>query len=346
MTRVSVIATVRNEAGTVGALLESLERQSVRDFETVVVDGGSTDGTLELLREHARRCPSLRVVEAPGANIASGRNRAIEAARGDVILATDAGVELPPDWVARLSRPLLESSELDVVGGFFASAPQSTFEFALGSTTLPLVDEVRPAAFNPSSRSVAFRRSAWEAAGRYPEWLDYCEDLWFDFELRRRGQRIGFEPAACVAFRPRGSLGAFFRQYFRYARGDGKARILLRRHAIRYAAYAFLAAALLTRRRPLLAPAALGGLAYCWRPWRRVVRTRRRFAWLGGPELAQAIAWVPALRVVGDVAKMSGFPLGLLWSLRRPRANAASRQAGAAGPSINHQPSTINPRTE
>jgi glycosyltransferase involved in cell wall biosynthesis len=319
VSRVSVVATVRNEAATVGALLASLERQTLRDFEAVVVDGGSTDGTLELLRARAADRPWLRVLAAPGANIAAGRNRAIEAARGDVLLVTDAGVELPPDWVERLSRPLLDAADLDVVGGFFASAPRTTFEFALGNTTLPLPDEVRPETFNPSSRSVAFRRSAWAAAGRYPEWLDYCEDLWFDFELRRRGQRIGFEPAACVAFRPRATLPAFFRQYFRYARGDGKAGILLRRHALRYAAYAFLAAALLTRRRPLLALAALGGLAYCRRPWLRVLRTHRRFDWLGPSGLALALAWVPLLRLVGDAAKMCGLPLGLLWSLRHPR---------------------------
>jgi glycosyltransferase involved in cell wall biosynthesis len=320
VSRLSVIATVRNEADTIVPLLESLAAQTVQGFEIVVVDGGSTDGTPELLRERAGRCPALRIVEAPGANISAGRNRAIEAARGDVILATDAGVELPPDWVELLSRPLLESDRLDVVGGFFASAPRTTFEFALGNTTLPLADEVRPAIFNPSSRSVAFRRSAWEAAGRYPEWLDYCEDLWFDLELRKRRQRIGFEPAACVAFRPRPTLGAYFLQYFRYARGDGKARILLGRHALRYAAYALLTAALLTRRRPLLALSALGGLAYCRRPWWRILRTRRRFDWLGPSELALALAWVPLLRLVGDVAKMCGLPVGLLWSLRRAAA--------------------------
>jgi glycosyltransferase involved in cell wall biosynthesis len=321
--KVSLIATVKDAAPFVPEFLTSVEAQTRAPDEVVIVDGGSTDGTLELLRAHAERCPSFRVIEAPGANIAAGRNKAIEAARGDVILATDAGVELPPDWIERLSRPLLGSSELDVVGGFFASAPRTTFEFALGNTTLPLADEVQPATFNPSSRSVAFRRSAWEAAGRYPEWLDYGEDLWFDFELRRRGQRIGFEPAACVAFRPRVSLGGFFRQYFRYARGDGKARIMLRRHALRYATYAFLTVALLTRRRPLLALAALGGLAYCRRPWLRVLRTHRRFDWLGRSDLALALAWVPVLRLVGDVAKMCGFPLGLLWSLRRAPADRA-----------------------
>src|SRR5438034_5674173 len=98
---VSVIVTVRNEAGAIDALLDSLRSQTRAPDEIVVVDGGSNDGTLELLQQAAQRWAALRVIEAPGANIARGRNLAIEAARGDVLLSTDAGVELPREWVAR-----------------------------------------------------------------------------------------------------------------------------------------------------------------------------------------------------------------------------------------------------
>ena len=230
-----------------------------------------------------------------------------------MILVTDAGVVLPADWMERLARPLLDYPDLDVVGGFFESAPRSVFELALGATTLPLADEIDPATFNPSSRSVAFRRGAWRKVGGYPEWLDYCEDLWFDFELRKAGQRVGFEPRAVVQFRPRTSPRAFFLQYYRYARGDGKAGIMLRRHAIRYATYAFAAVAAESLRPTLLAALGLGAAAYCRRPWLRLWRTRQRHGWA---ELAAAAAWVPALRALGDVAKMCGFPAGLLWARR------------------------------
>ena len=50
------------------------------------------------------------------------------------------------------------------------------------------------------------------------------EDVVFDLDLRRMGCTFVMEPRANVGFRPRGSLTAFFRQYYRYARGDGKAR--------------------------------------------------------------------------------------------------------------------------
>ena len=316
---VSVVATVRNESASIDALVASLAAQSFRDFELVLVDGGSIDDTVERIQRHARTDPRFRVLRAPGANISQGRNRAIEAARGDVVLVTDAGVVLPADWIERLARPLLDYADLDVVGGFFESAPRSVFELALGATTLPLADEVDAATFNPSSRSIAFRRAAWRRVGGYPEWLDYCEDLWFDLELRKAGQRMGFEPHALVKFRPRTSLKAFFLQYYRYARGDGKAGLWPKRHAIRYGTYACAAFALASRRPPLLAALGLGALAYCRRPWLRLWRTRHRHAWAGAAELAAAAAWVPLLRAVGDAAKMAGFPTGLLWA-RRNRA--------------------------
>ena len=87
--------------------------------------------------------------------------------------------------------------------------------------------------------------------GGYPEWLDYCEDLVFDLALQQSGARFAFAPRAIAWFRPRGSLAAFFRQYYRYARGDGKADLWRARHAIRYAVY--LGALLWCARAPVVA---------------------------------------------------------------------------------------------
>ncbi|MFN0071296.1 MAG: glycosyltransferase [Chloroflexota bacterium] len=311
---VSVIATVKNEAASIQTLLDSLARQTHRPDDVVLVDGGSTDGTLQILKRPGPLGASLRVFSSPGANISEGRNRAIREAQHDLLLVTDAGVALPDDWVERLVAPFEGSDDVAMVGGFFASAPTSLFEWALGATTLPLVDEINPATFMPSHRSVAFRRSIWEALGGYPEWLDYCEDLLFDMRLRVAGYHVVFEPRATVAFQPRSNLRAFALQYLRYARGDGKARILLQRHLIRYAVYAgavFLGAIMV--RVPAFRGAmgfSAGGLAvaYCRQPWLRLMATRGDRPLIA---LLAAGALVPVLRLTGDLAKMIGFPAGL-----------------------------------
>ena len=107
----------------------------------------------------------------------------------------------------------------------------------MGVTVLPEVRDIDPAKFMPSSRSVAFRREVFEQVGGYPEWLDFCEDLVFDFRLSAAAGPFAFAPEAVVYFRPRRSMRAFLKQYYRYARGDGKANLFFRRHLIRYLTY-------------------------------------------------------------------------------------------------------------
>ncbi len=343
--RVSVIATVRNEAGSIATLLESLCAQTRAPDEVIIADGGSTDGTLAILKKYDNRLP-LRVLSLPGANISQGRNAAIAAATGEVIACTDAGVRLEPCWLAELVAPFeaeeaekeqlarlrehLDVTEfpwtfapVQVVRGFFQADPHTVFEAALGATTLPDLEDIDPARFLPSSRSIAFRKSAWEAAGRYPEWLDYCEDLVFDLRLQEVAGPEGwaFAPHAVAHFRPRPNLRAFFRQYYRYARGDGKADLWRARHAVRYGTYLIALPTLLWlgARISRIFHIILGltAFAYLRTPYRRL---RPHLARYGPADRLRAILWVPIIRLTGDVAKMIGYPVGVWWRLRKRAA--------------------------
>ncbi len=322
-----------NEADALPRLLESIAAQSRAPDEIVVVDGGSTDATMDILREYRARLP-LKILQARGANISRGRNLAIRAARGDIIASTDAGVRLEPNWseeivkpfdrspqpAARSDQPTLcavsgQPSAVEAVAGFFVPDPQTVFETALAATTLPVLSDIVPEKFLPSSRSVAFRKRAWEAVGGYPEWLDFCEDLVFDFKLRAC-YRFVFAPRALVHFRPRSSLRAFFKQYYQYARGDGKANLWLLRHVIRYVTYLVvlpLTLALL-RFSPVLGFGILvfGFFALCFTPYKRLLPTLRAFSRV---DKLRALLWVPLIRVTGDVAKMVGYPVGVVWRL-------------------------------
>ncbi|MGQ9840560.1 MAG: glycosyltransferase [Anaerolineae bacterium] len=332
--RVSVICTVLNEGEAIRRLLDSLAAQTRPADEVIIVDGGSRDNTAAVIQEYAGRLP-LRVLVEPGANIARGRNIAIAAARGEIIASTDAGVWLEPHWLEKLLepfRPAVQQSQGSAnqkipdapfaVAGFFVPDPHTTFEIAMGATVLPAAEDINPARFLPSSRSVAFTKAAWAAAGGYPEWLDYCEDLIFDFRLREAAGPFAWAPEAVAHFRPRGTWRAFFKQYYRYARGDGKADLWRLRHAIRYSTYlvalpSLLALSILHHPLWLLVLGA-GALAYCRTPYRRLWPYLPRMA---PGERVKAVLLVPLIRAVGDTAKMLGYPAGWAWRLsnwRRP----------------------------
>lgn len=330
--QVSVIMTVYNEAGALARLLSSLAEQTRTPDEVVVCDGGSTDGTADLIRGWAAQAghglTNVKVIVAQGANISRGRNLAIEAAAGPVIAVTDAGVRLEAGWLETLVRPFEQAAGVetrpDAVAGFFVPDAAGVFQTAMAATVLPLVDEIDPARFLPSSRSVAFTKDIWRAVGGYPEWLDYCEDLIFDLRVNARhaAQPSGFvwAPDARVHFRPRETLRAFWTQYYRYGRGDGKADLWRKRHAIRYLTYAVVLPALIGHaffgvyaRWLGWAGLAAGVAAYCGRPWQRLITLG---SGLTPVQRLAAGLWVPLIRVVGDVAKMAGYPVGLWWRWR------------------------------
>ena len=329
---VSVIATVYNEAASIDRLLDSLAAQTQRPHEVVFCDGGSTDGTPARIEEYARcrpgALPNLRLIVAPGANISRGRNLAIAAAAGPLIASTDAGVRLEPDWLQQLTAPWRAANGEPPIAaaGFFVPDVQGVFQTAMAATVLPLVEEIDPSRFLPSSRSVAFTKAAWARAGGYPEWLDYCEDLLFDFAINAQQPdqptAFAWTPDARAHFRPRTSLRSFWTQYYRYARGDGKADLWRKRHAIRYATYLVAVPALLGHALGGFFARWLGWLGlligvflYCRRPWQRLRvlgRTLSPAQWLA------AAALVPVIRVVGDAAKMAGYPAGVLWRRQHP----------------------------
>jgi glycosyltransferase involved in cell wall biosynthesis len=318
---ISVIATVLNEGESLRNLMDSLVAQTRPPDEIVIVDGGSRDNTVAILQSYCDTLP-LRIVIEPGCNISQGRNRAIAAAHGDIIAATDAGLWLSPDWVEKLACPFETIPDLHLVGGFFEADARSLFEIAMGAAVSRLVDEIKPDTFLPGSRSLAYLKSDWSAVGGYPEWLDFSEDMVFILNLRRLSSRFVFAPEAIVHFRPRSTFRAFFKQYYHYACGDGKADLWRFRHLARYTTYV-LAIPLIALLGIVMHPAFWllylpGAAFYLYQPYRRLSHALYTARRTDLRSVLTAAVLLPIIRVVGDAGKMSGYPTGLYWRWRNP----------------------------
>jgi len=307
---VTLVATVLNESGNLGEWWTSIIGQSRPPDEIVVVDGGSRDGTLELLRSLEGSAPcEVRIEVCEGCSIAGGRNRAIAIASHDTIAVTDAGCVISPYWLERIIAPLEEDPGIGLVAGFYRPLTAGFFEEISACATLPLAWEVRAGRFMPSSRSLAFRRGVWEAAGGYPDWLEIGEDMYFNHAWKKLGIKHTMVKEALVYWRMRRDLRALLRQYFLYARGDGEAGMYLQRHLLRFATYGWLTFIMVSLRgRRLAGPTAAAAVVYTGRRWLRIPfymegRTIR--------ERAVAMPCISLLMLAIDGAKMAGYLTGL-----------------------------------
>jgi hypothetical protein len=298
--KVSLIATVKDAGPFVAEFLTSLEAQTQAPDEVVIVDGGSTDGTLEALRA----VPWVTLLEEPGANIARGRNLAIDKASYDAIAVTDADCVLAPDWLERIVEPL--EAGADVSMGLYRPLASSFFEVCAAAVSIMEPEEIHPQTYLPSSRSVAFFREVLTDAGGYPEWLEIGEDMYLNHQWRRHGVRMRLAERAVVYRRLRPGLEPYWRQFAAYAEGDALGGMHAQRHAARFAAYGALAVALSSRSRILTAVALAAGVARSVRPIRRAFRLVP-----SGSKRIAALGAVPALMAFTDVAKMTGYLRGL-----------------------------------
>jgi len=109
----SVVVLTRNRLRQLERCLQSLRAQSYRDFEVVVVDTGSTDGTPDWLRREAP-LEGLRLIEIEGGSFAGARNQGVEAARGEWIAFLDDDCMAAANWLDGLADV---AQRCDAVGG-------------------------------------------------------------------------------------------------------------------------------------------------------------------------------------------------------------------------------------
>jgi glycosyltransferase involved in cell wall biosynthesis len=308
---ISVVVTVRNDRAALAELLDALAAQDRAPDEVVVVDGGSDDGTLEMLQARG----GLTVVELPGANISAGRNEGVRRAAHERIACTDAGCRPVAGWLAALAGAL---EDVEFAAGVYRVDGRTPFERCLAVAVYPSIEEIGLSsplvtyshrlfgrgfeARLATGRSMAFTRGAWEAAGGFPEDLYAGEDVAFSSAVVDGGANARLVPAAEVAWRPRPTWRANARMYRTYARGDVR-RGSRKRHALR--ALAWAAAPAVAAKGPRLARAAvgLGAAAYFLLPALRAHRER----------LPVREWWrLPLLIAMKDISQCAGAAQGVI----------------------------------
>lgn len=187
----SVILPVYNAARYLRAALASLQQQTVRDFEVIAVDDGSTDGSKAILDEVAKADPRLRVISRPNTGIVGALNDALAEARGDFVARMDADdVAEPTRFAEQLSFLVAHPDRVALGTAVWIIDDRDRvidrWEPPANSTAIEtaLLDGNGGALIHPSA---VFRRAAINAVGGYRREFDLAEDLDLYFRLLAHG---------------------------------------------------------------------------------------------------------------------------------------------------------------
>src|SRR5437867_1826481 len=115
--KVSLVVPMRDEEGSIGRLIDSIRQQERQPDEVLLVDGGSTDKTVESARMLTEDDYRFRVIPAGEATPGRGRNVGVAASSNEWIAFTDAGIVLESAWLGRLIDVAERDASISVVYG-------------------------------------------------------------------------------------------------------------------------------------------------------------------------------------------------------------------------------------
>ncbi len=235
----TLITTVFNEESNILLFLKSINAQTELVDEFIVVDGGSTDSTVKLIKDNIVHDIDLKIIVDETCSkkycvgpIAKGRNLAISKASHDVILVTDAGCILDSHWVENMKKSFLAGA--DIVSGNYMAQSGNYFQTYISDVFCPEVKVDNAKDFLPSSRSLGFKKSLWEAAGGYPETSYTAEDTLFDIKIFELTDNVVFCREAIVYWELPSSFKETMKKVFNYGVGEGMQRLFLYKYLIRF----------------------------------------------------------------------------------------------------------------
>lgn len=236
-TRALVVVPCLNEAQHIESVLRRLlhDRTDGVELRVVVADGGSRDGTREIVQSLARDEPRLQLLHNPARIQSAAVNLAVRrfGREADVLIRCDAHAQYPEHYCARLIETL-ERTQADAVVVPLDSNGETPLQKAVAWVSNSSVGTGgsahragRKSGFVDHGHHAAFRMSSFRAAGGYDQSFTHNEDAELDCRQRALGARIYLDGELRVGYSPRKTLPALYRQYFKY--GEGRSRTV-RRH--------------------------------------------------------------------------------------------------------------------
>lgn len=213
--RVSFIMPAYNSEVTISQAIESVLNQTIKPYEIIVVNDGSTDGTAAIASQYP-----IKLLHKENGGVASALNIGLEDAKGDYIAIVESDVIIPPNWTEVLLQDLGQDHSIMGAGAILKTGnPQNTIARLSGYELEQSYQRIKKK-FVPhiTAANSLYRKDAFDIAGKYDEGLkNACNDAEFNGRLITKGYRLSLNKDIQVLHFWKEDLSSYLKRQFAYA---------------------------------------------------------------------------------------------------------------------------------
>jgi O-antigen biosynthesis protein len=216
--RVSVVVCVYNGVETIKDCCEGLAELDYPNYEVIVVDDGSIDGTADIVARYG-----FQLIRTPNRGLSQARNTGMEAATGEIVAYTDGDACPDRHWLMHLAAAFMNSSHVGIGGWNLAHADDGWIADCVanapGGPVHVLLSDTE--AEHIPGCSMAFRKDALQAIDGFdPQFRAAGDDVDVCWRLQEQGGTLGFDAGAMVWHHHRNSVRAYWKQQGGYGRAE------------------------------------------------------------------------------------------------------------------------------
>ena len=233
---ISAIIPVFNEKEFISRAINSILKQDISNtnYEILIVDGMSTDGTREVIKVYQSKNKNIFLIKNPNKIVSIGFNKALSISKGKIIIRLDGHAEFRPDYF-RKCLTLLNNKDICCVGGVILHKSQGSIGESIkiaqssnfGTGGVNFRKNIIRARYVNTLAFGAYKREVFEKYGGYDEELIKNQDDEFNLRLVQNGNKIWLDPSMKTIYYSRDSFKKLFIQYFYY--GFYKVRVIQKR---------------------------------------------------------------------------------------------------------------------
>ena len=219
---ISVICPTFNERKNIESIIDFFQKALPPEKELFIIDGGSTDGTLEKITELQKDFDNIFLIKNPDRYVPYALNLGIKNSKGSPIIRIDAHTKYSNDYFEKILETF-EETGADIVGGPYRVAFDSNFQEAVGiAISNPFgignskVHNINFSGYVDSVAYGAWKRELFDEVGYFDEKLLRNQDDEFHYRAKSKNKKIYQDSEIKLWYYPRNSFTGLIKQYFQY----------------------------------------------------------------------------------------------------------------------------------